>query len=278
MSAPDIDRFSLVGRTVAVTGASGMLGASFARAVVGAGSSVVLLDVAPPRDGQLEELTQLAAARGVGRVLHVTCDVSDDASVAAAHAQAESQLGPVDGLINCAAIDAPPRADDQVNGPFETTSVDTFNATLDVNLAGVVRCCQVFGGAMATRGAGAIVNIASHYGVVAPDQRLYEHLRAEGTPFFKPAAYTASKAGVIGLTRYLAAYWGERGVRVNTLSPGGVLAGQDARFVAAYASRVPLGRMARADEYDGAVVFLLSDAASYMTGANLVMDGGFTAW
>lgn len=283
MSGHDADRFSLAGRVVAVTGASGMLGASFARAVVDAGASVVLLDVAPPRDGQVEELTQRAAGAdrvgsAVGRVLHVTCDVSDDASVAAAHAAAASQLGAVDGLINCAAIDAPPRADDQVNGPFETTSVDTFNATLDVNLAGVVRCCQVFGGAMAERGHGAIVNIASHYGVVAPDQRLYESLRAEGTPFFKPAAYTASKAGVIGLTKYLAAYWGAQGVRVNTLSPGGVLAGQDPRFVAAYTSRVPMGRMARADEYDGAVVFLLSDAASYMTGANLIMDGGFTAW
>jgi NAD(P)-dependent dehydrogenase (short-subunit alcohol dehydrogenase family) len=131
---------------------------------------------------------------------------------------------------------------------------------------------------MAARGHGAIVNVASHYGVVAPDQRLYAHLREDGTPFFKPAAYTASKAGVIGLTRYLVAYWGAQGVRVNTLSPGGVLAGQDPRFVAAYTSRVPMGRMARPDEYDGAVVFLLSDAASYMTGANLLMDGGFTAW
>jgi len=271
------DRFSLAGRTVAVTGASGMLGGRFATALVGAGASVALLDVAPPTDDRIERL----AARtpdGAG-VSFVTCDVRDDASVVAAHAQAEATLGPVSGLVNAAAIDAVPGvAGALMNGPFETSSGEDFSAVLDVNLEGVVRCCRVFGAAMAARRAGSIVNVASTYGIVAPDQRLYESLRSDGVDFFKPAVYTTSKAGIIGLTRYLAAYWGERGVRVNTLSPGGVEAGQDARFVAAYAARTPMGRMARPEDYDGAVVFLLSDAASYMTGANLVIDGGFTAW
>jgi NAD(P)-dependent dehydrogenase (short-subunit alcohol dehydrogenase family) len=272
------DRFSLVGRTVAITGASGMLGGSFARAVAEAGASVVLLDVVAPSEERMVEVR--ARLHDGSDVIALACDVRHDASVVAARTAAEAAIGPVDGLVNCAAIDAVPAADGRANpnGPFETFPSDVFDATLDVNLQGVVRCCQVFGAGMAARGRGVIVNVASHYGIVAPDQRLYASLREQGTEFFKPAVYTTSKAGIIGLTRYLAAYWGERGVRVNTLSPGGVEAGQDARFVEAYASRVPMGRMAQSDEYDGAVVFLLSEASSYMSGANLVIDGGFTAW
>jgi NAD(P)-dependent dehydrogenase (short-subunit alcohol dehydrogenase family) len=271
------DRFSLAGKVVAVTGTSGMLGGSFARALVDAGASVALLDVVAV---QAEQVDALAArcADGAG-VLALACDVRDDASVEAALAAIETELGPVDGLVNAAAIDAVPgAAGAALNGPFETSSSADFAAVLDVNLEGVVRCCRVFGAAMAARGGGAIVNIASTYGIVGPDQRLYEPLREQGVEFYKPAVYTTAKAGIIGLTRYLATYGGEKGVRVNTLSPGGVEAGQDERFIAAYASRTPLGRMAQPDEYDGAVVFLLSDAASYMTGTNLVIDGGFTAW
>ena len=271
------DMFSLTGRTVAVTGAAGMLGGSFARALVDAGASVALLDVSPPDDGRMAELE--ARCRAGARVQALTCDVRDDTSVEAALAATEAALGPVSGLVNAAAIDAVPgEAGARANGPFETGSSDDFSGVLDVNLTGVVRCCRVFGAAMAARGGGSIVNVASTYGLVGPDQRLYAPLRESGVDFFKPAVYTTSKAGIIGLTRYLAAYWGAQGVRVNTLSPGGVEAGQDPRFVANYAARTPMGRMARADEYDGAVVFLLSDASSYMTGANLVIDGGFTAW
>jgi NAD(P)-dependent dehydrogenase (short-subunit alcohol dehydrogenase family) len=271
-----MDRFSLDGRVVGVTGGAGMLGRSFAGALADAGASVALLDVTAPSDADLAALT--ARARNGARVIAVACDVTDDASVAAAADRCERELGPVDGLVTCAAVDALPRPGDVANPAFEDFPSERFDRVLDVNLQGVVRCCQVFGARMAARGRGAIVNVASHYGIVAPDQRMYASLRRDGTPFFKPAVYTASKAGVIGLTRYLAAYWGQAGVRVNTLSPGGVLAAQDPGFVAEYESRVPLGRMARADEYDGAVVFLLSDAASYMTGANLIVDGGFTAW
>jgi NAD(P)-dependent dehydrogenase (short-subunit alcohol dehydrogenase family) len=271
------DRFSLAGRTIAVTGASGMLGGSFARALVDAGASVALLDLAAPADDRVARLDERASEGAA--VAFLACDVRDDSSVEQVLADVEAGLGPVSGLVNAAAIDAVPgAAGAAANGPFETGSSRDFAAVLDVNLTGVVRCCRVFGTAMAARGTGSIVNVASTYGIVGPDQRLYESLRSDGVEFFKPAVYTTSKAGIIGLTRYLATYWGERGVRVNTLSPGGVRVGQDDRFVAAYASRTPMGRMARPDEYDGAVVFLLSDASSYMTGANLVIDGGFTAW
>jgi NAD(P)-dependent dehydrogenase (short-subunit alcohol dehydrogenase family) len=277
LSVTGPDRFSLVGRTVAVTGAAGALGGSFATALIDAGASVALLDVTPV-DGATLGALRARTADGA-RVMTAVCDVRIDDAVIAAHATVEAELGPVDGLVNAAAIHAPPGGDAAaLTGRFEESSSAASLAVLDVNLEGVVRCCRVFGGAMAARGHGSIVNIASHYGIVAPDQRMYASLRAKGDDFFKPAVYTTSKAGVIGLTRYLAAYWGEQGVRVNTLSPGGVLAGQDADFVAEYTSRTPLGRMASVDEYDGAVVFLISDASSYMTGANLVMDGGFTAW
>lgn len=270
-----IPRPDLSGRTIVVTGGAGMLGSSFAGALLEAGAAVAVLDLGPPTEPRLAALR----ARGdAGSRLHlVECDVRDDAAVVAAAEEVEAVLGPVDGLVNAAAIDAVPGAP-AANGPFETYPSDRFLAILDVNLVGVVRCCQAFGSRMAARGRGSIVNVASTYGLVGPDQRLYEPLRRDGQEFFKPAVYTASKAALIGLTRYLASYWGPAGVRVNSLVPGGVEAGQHPEFVAAYAARTPLGRMARPDEYDGAVVLLMSDDTSYMTGTELVVDGGYTAW
>lgn len=265
---------ALEGRVIVVTGAAGLLGSRFAAALSAAGASVALLDLHAPTPDAVAAVE--GAGGGGARVLGVACDVTDDAAVAGAAEEVERRLGPVDGLVNAAAIDAPPGA--TANGAFETYPSAQFDRVLDVNLQGVVRCCQAFGGAMARRGDGAIVNVASTYGLVGPDQRLYDALRRDGSEFFKPAAYSASKAGVLGLTRYLAAYWGPSGVRVNALVPGGVESGQHPEFIAAYAARTPLGRMARPDEYDGSVVFLLSDAAAYMTGASLVVDGGFTAW
>ncbi len=258
----------LDGRVVVVTGAAGLLGSRFAAAVARAGADVALLDLAAPGEEAVAAVER--AGEGV-RVL-----VTDDEAVRSAALLVEERLGPVEGLVNAAAIDAPPGT--ASNGPFETTPSDRFARVLDVNVQGVVRCCQAFGGAMARRGGGAIVNVASTYGVVGPDQRRDDALRRDRAAFFKPAAYSTSKAGVLGLTRYLAAYWGAAAVRVNALVPGGVESGQHPEFIAAYAARTPLGRMARPDEYDGAVVFLLSDASTYMTGASLVIDGGFTAW
>jgi NAD(P)-dependent dehydrogenase (short-subunit alcohol dehydrogenase family) len=181
-------------------------------------------------------------------------------------------------LINNAALDSPPGAPVEENGPFESYPESSWDRVMEVNVKGVFLACQAVGGRMAAEGRGSILNICSTYGLVSPDQRLYEYRQRGGEPFYKPVAYSASKSALLNLTRYLAVYWAGSGVRVNTLTFGGVFNGQAQEFLAAYAARVPLGRMAREEEYSGAVVFLLSDASSYMTGANLVIDGGWTAW
>ncbi len=190
----------------------------------------------------------------------------------------EQTWGPPHALINNAAIDAPPDAPAGENGPFEQYPVESWDRILDVNLKGVFLCSQVFGARMAAEGRGSIVNISSIYGLVSPDQRIYEYRRRDGEPFVKPVAYAVSKSALFNLTRYLATYWAPQGVRVNTLTLAGVFNDQDPEFVRAYCARMPAGRMARADEYNGAVVFLCADASAYMTGANLVIDGGWTAW
>ena len=220
----------------------------------------------PPTDGKDD------------RVWAVQADVTDRPSLERALETITTRWGVPHALVNAAALDSPPGAPASENGPFEEYPESSWTKVLTVNLTGTFLCCQVFGGAMAIARRGSILNISSIYGVVSPDQRIYEYRRKSGAPFFKPAAYAASKSGLLNLTRYLATYWASAGVRVNTLTFAGVFNNQDDEFLAGYTTHVPLGRMARPDEYDGAVVFLCSDASSYMTGANLVLDGGWTAW
>jgi NAD(P)-dependent dehydrogenase (short-subunit alcohol dehydrogenase family) len=263
------DLFDLSGRNVVLTGGAGILGTRMAAALCGHGATVALVD----RNGEAVEtaLAGLAGGKGAGRGYVI--DIADPAAVADLREQVEGELGDVHVLINAAATKSAHFFD-----PFETFPAEDWAEVMAVNLNGAVSCCQQFGGAMARRGAGSIVNVLSIYGIVAPDQRIYEGSEYEGRPINTPAVYSASKAALWGLTRYLAAYWGEQGVRVNALTPGGAYSGQNETFVERYAQRVPLGRMAQPTDMAGAIVFLASDASGYVTGHNLVVDGGLTAW
>lgn len=260
-------------RVVVVTGGLGRLGSSFARALVENGARVAVIDakVDPKRRDQL------FAGIGEERLRVFEADVTARSALEGVRDDIGQAWGGVFGLINNAAIDAPPDAPVSENGPFEDYSEASFDRMMDVNVKGVVLCCQVFGGAMAAAGVGSIVNIGSIYGILSPDQALYQYRRDRGETFFKPVAYSVSKSALMNLTRYLAVYWGRAGVRVNTLVFAGVFADQDAEFLKAYLPKVPLGRMADPADYDGPVVFLMSDAARYMTGSTMVVDGGFSA-
>jgi len=181
-------------------------------------------------------------------------------------------------LINNAALDSPPDAPPEENGPFEAYPEDSFDKVMDVNVKGTLFCCQLIGGKMAEQGRGAIVNIASVYGILSPCQDIYEFRRQNGDTFYKPVAYSVSKSAILNLTRYLATYWAPKGVRVNTFTLHGVFNNQPKAFLDAYCPKVPLGRMADAEEMIGPIIFLVSDASSYMTGSNLVVDGGWSSW
>lgn len=260
------DIFSVRDRVVVITGGLGQLGTEFRSACLAGGAKVAVLDC------------QEAGAHDAKDTLFLRADVTDKTSLREALVVIEQAWGPPHALINNAALDAPPGASAADNGPFEDFSEEHWDQVMKVNLKGMFLACQVFGTAMAKAGRGTILNISSIYGMVSPDQRLYEYRRRQGEEFYKPVAYSVSKSGVFNLTRYLATYWAPRNVRVNTLTFGGVFNDQHPEMLREYTARVPLGRMADKSEYNGAVLFLVSDASSYMTGANLVMDGGWTAW
>ena len=271
-----VDVFDVKGRVVLVTGGCGLLGRHFARALLARGAKVAVLDAA--RVNLATEDSAFADCAKDGRFIQCDTDVVSRASLESAVAAVERQLGVPYGLVNSAAIDTPPNAPASQNGPFEEFPLEVWNRVMAVNVTGTMLACQVVGARMRTAGRGSIINISSTYGMVSPDQRIYEHRRTQSDEFYKPISYAASKSAIFNMTRYLATYWGATGIRVNTLSFGGVFNHQDPVFMRAYESRTPLGRMARAEEYEGAIVFLMSDASSYMTGSNMVVDGGWTAW
>ena len=264
--------FDLSGRVIIVTGGLGQLGVGYAKALLVRGAKVALLD----NRGDASAVAAAIPGYGADRLMLLKADVTRRAELETSLHRLAEAWGAPNELINNAAIDSPPNAPLSENGPFETFPESSWDKVMSVNVKGVMLCCQVFGGAMAAAGEGSIINIGSIYGVVSPDQNLYEYRRAQGEDFYKPVAYSASKSALYNLTRYLATYWAQR-VRVNTLTLAGVFNNQDKDFLDNYQRRMPMGRMARTDEYDGAVVFLLSDASSYMTGAELRVDGGWTA-
>lgn len=266
--------FDLSGRIIAVTGGLGQLGYQFVSALIAHGAKVAVLDLSED-----EKAIERRYGRNWNRdqLEFIACDITSRASLEAAHQRIKTRWGVAHGLINNAALDSPPGSSAAENGPFETYPETSWDKVMDVNVKGVFLACQVFGGAMAESGGGSIVNISSIYGMVSPDQGLYQYRRDRGEVFFKPAAYSASKSALFNLTRYLAVYWGERNVRVNTMTLAGVFNHQEKEFLSRYTPKVPLGRMADEKDYNGGIVFLLSDASAYMTGSNLIMDGGFTA-
>ena len=265
--------FSLDGQIAAVTGACGRLGPIWIEALVGAGAHVAALELPGAAASPAYRAVEECAGPKLQRF---DCDITNRSSIESAFAAVTGRMGTPTILVNNAGVDQPPDSGGN-RSRIEDLPIEQFRRMLDVNLTGTFQVTQVFGSAMAARGAGSIINIGSLYASVSPDQRLYDHLPGD-LPFLKSPAYGASKAAVVNMTKYFSTMWGVRGVRVNTLSPGGVLGGQDDQFRSKYGARVPLGRMAQADDLKGPLVFLASAASSYVTGHELRVDGGFTAW
>ena len=265
--------FRLDSEVAVVTGACGKLGPVWIEALVDAGARVAALDLCNATPSPAFQEIALRAGQSLARI---DCDITNRGSIEAAAARIVEELGEPSILVNNAGIDQPPDSP-AARHQLHELPIDSFRRMVEVNLLGTFQVTQVFGARMAARGSGSIINIGSLYASVSPDPHFYEHL-AGIAPFIKSPAYGASKAGVVSLSKFFATHWAGSGVRVNTLSPGGVLAGQDEQFKAKYSARVPLGRMAHAEDLKGPLVFLASSASSYITGHELRVDGGFTAW
>ncbi|MBI2953570.1 MAG: SDR family oxidoreductase [Chloroflexi bacterium] len=273
-----MNALDLTGRVAIITGGAGLLGEQHAEAIAEMGGIPVLLDV----DGARAERTAGRVADRFGvRSLGLATNITRPEAVSEALRQTLDAFGRVDILINNAANN--PKVEDGMNGSrwsrLENFPLHVWHDDIAVGLTGAFLCSKIFGAEMARRGRGVILSIASDLALIAPDQRIY---RQPGLPedeqFVKPVTYSVVKTALLGLTRYLATYWAEQGVRANAITLGGVYNSQDEAFVQRLTSLIPLGRMAHLGEYKAAVAFLVSDASSYMTGANLVIDGGRTAW
>lgn len=270
--------FSVKDKIIIVTGGFGQLGAQYVRELHSRGALVAVLGSTCGEDKINKVFNDIRDSKNV-RFYGVNITKVDE--ITNALDDIENVWGTPDGLINNAGIDTQPSAPPEVSGPFENFPEEVFREVVKVNLVGTFLMTQQVGARMKQAGkSGSIVNIGSIYGVVSPVQDIYSYKKEDtGVPFIKPVAYSAAKSGVYNFTRYCATYWGRDNIRVNTLTLSGVQrADQDPRFQKNYTARIPIGRMAQANEFNGAIVFLMSDASIYMTGANVVMDGGWTAW
>lgn len=279
MSKKSLELFSLNNKVAIVTGALGLIGKHHCFALAEAGANVVVADI------DEEKCIQFATELSIDSI-GVGVDITNPDSIKRLKEITLDKFDAIDILVNNAAInDMFVPKDSFGENPqsatklsmFENYPLDMWQKSLNVNVTGTFLCSQIIGTEMAKKGKGSIINIASTYGMVGPDQSIYK--KPDGTQvFYKSPAYPVTKGAIINFTRFLAAYWGNKGVRINTLSPGGVENNQDEYFINNYSQKTMLGRMAQPFDYKGAIVFLASDASLYMTGANLVVDGGWTAW
>jgi NAD(P)-dependent dehydrogenase (short-subunit alcohol dehydrogenase family) len=271
---PQIGRFDLTGKTAVVTGGAGILGRHFCAGLAEAGAALAVVDV---DEGAAVALAEKLRGEFAVQAVGVGCDVTNRASVQSMVETVVSELGQIDVLHNNAAGKA---ADlNAFFAPFEEYSLEEWRQIMAVNLDGMFLVAQAVGRQMISQGSGgSVIQTSSIYGVMGPDPRIYEGSFYLGRPINTPAVYAASKAGVVGLTRYLATYWAPRGIRVNAISPGGAESGQNDEFKRRYSARVPMNRMGRPEEMVGALLYLASDASTYVTGQNLLVDGGLSAW
>jgi NAD(P)-dependent dehydrogenase (short-subunit alcohol dehydrogenase family) len=272
------DLFDLTGKTAIITGGSGLLGKQHARALLQKNCDVVIWDINP--DAMIETRESLMMEFPGKSIETKIVDVRSEIGIKTAIAEYDSSFKMIDILINNAAINPKFKNKTESNeSHFENFSIETWNEEISVGLTGAMVCSKYIGAQMARNGGGVILNISSDLSIISPDQRIYEKpgLNAENQ-FRKPASYSVIKAGLVGLTRFLATYWATENVRANSLSPGGVFESQDDLFVKNLVSRIPMSRMAEVDEYIGAVQYLCSDASAYMTGQNVVIDGGRSVW
>ena len=267
------DLFSLAGRVVLVTGGAGLLGQVFCQAFVEAGANIAIVDL--NKDAANAVASKTAKSKNQ-MVIAVECDVTSPQSVSKMVQSVVTQLGRIDVLVNNAASKGSNL--DAFFEPFESYSLQTWREVMSVNIDGLFLVAQAVGNQMKKQGGGSIIQTSSIYGVVAPDQRIYQGSEYNGRAINTPAVYSASKAAVNGLTSYLSTYWATSKIRVNSLTPGGIASGQNEEFNKKYSNRVPLGRMGEASELVGALIYLASDASSYVTGQNIIVDGGLSAW
>lgn len=271
--------FDVSDKIVIITGGLGQIGAEFVKEFNKRGSKVAVFGrTVNPEKAEKALGKEVAESDAIS---YYKVDIQKKDEINAALDTIEAKWGTPDVLINNAGIDTQPSAPPEVSGPFEDFPEEVFREVVDVNLVGTFLMIQAVGKRMRNAGkGGSIINIGSIYGMLSPIQDIYAYKKERtGIPFIKPVAYSAAKSGIYNLTRYCATYWGKDGIRVNTFTPSGVWRDtQDETFQANYKARMPIGRMAMADEYNGAMIFLASDASKYMTGSNVVMDGGWTAW